>query len=86
MIRFANEPFDRDDFNKADFAEVQKLAGTCATGCILVDPGPVAFVPKYKDFFSRLVLRAFQAVRRDEGFPIPSDAFLNEKTGGLLTV
>lgn len=86
LIRFANEHFYRDDFNKADFAEVQKLAGTCATGCILVDPGPVAFVPKYKDFFSRLVLRAFQAARRDKGFPIPSDVFLNEKTGGLLTV
>jgi hypothetical protein len=51
----ANENYADDDFNKIDFSEVQRIAGTCVTGCDIVDPGPIADLPEYQGFVPRLV-------------------------------
>jgi hypothetical protein len=55
FVDFANERFAGDDFNRIDFKEVQRIAGTCVTGCDIVDTGPIDEVPEYKGFVSRLV-------------------------------
>lgn len=58
LINFLNERYVNDDFNKIDFKEVQRLAGTCVTGCIIADPRPIDDLPSYRGFSSRLVQRA----------------------------
>ena len=61
FIDFANQNYAADDFNRIDFTEVQRIAGTCVTGCQIVDPGPVETVPEYKGFVPRLVKCAKRA-------------------------
>jgi UDP-N-acetyl-D-mannosaminuronic acid dehydrogenase len=61
FVDFANEHFAEDDFNKVDFKEVQRIAGTCVTGCDIVDPGPIDDLPEYKGFIPRLVRCAKKA-------------------------
>jgi UDP-N-acetyl-D-mannosaminuronic acid dehydrogenase len=41
LIEFLNAEYTADEFNRADFREVQRLAATCGTGCAIVDPGPL---------------------------------------------
>jgi len=41
LIEFLNAEYAADDFNRADFREVQRLAATCGTGCAIVDPRPL---------------------------------------------
>ena len=65
FVIFANERYANDDFNKVDFSEVQRTAGTCITGCHIVDPGPIASLPAYKGFSSRLVKCAFKAFLKE---------------------
>jgi UDP-N-acetyl-D-mannosaminuronic acid dehydrogenase len=55
FIDFANERYAMDDFNRVDFSEVQLIAGTCITGCQLVDPGPIIRTPDSVGLSSRLV-------------------------------
>jgi hypothetical protein len=59
LIRFYNSNYAHDEFNKVDFFEVQRLAKTCSTGCVIADPGNVKKVPEYKGFFSRLAQCAY---------------------------
>jgi UDP-N-acetyl-D-mannosaminuronic acid dehydrogenase len=54
LIEFLNESYAADHYNRVSFAEVQRLAATCITGCDLADPGPVAESSGYDDFSSRL--------------------------------
>jgi UDP-N-acetyl-D-mannosaminuronic acid dehydrogenase len=54
FINFLNERFVKDDFNRVEFLDVQKIARTCVTGCDMVCPGPIEMVPFYKGFSSRL--------------------------------
>jgi UDP-N-acetyl-D-mannosaminuronic acid dehydrogenase len=54
LISFLNQHYALDDFNRVDFAEVQRLAATCTTGCAIVAPGKVAVVPAHNGFDSRL--------------------------------
>jgi len=54
LIEFLNGSYAADPFNRVSFAEVQRLAATCITGCDLVDPGPVAESSGYDGFSSRL--------------------------------
>jgi UDP-N-acetyl-D-mannosaminuronic acid dehydrogenase len=63
LINFFNRNYVHDSFNKVDFFEVQRLAGTCTTGCVIADPGPVPGVPEYKGFSTRLAHCAFLAGR-----------------------
>lgn len=55
LIDFVNEQFAPDEFNRVDYHEIQRIAGTCITGCRIVDPGPLAHVPPYNGFTPRLV-------------------------------
>ena len=54
LIDFLNASYAADLFNRVDFEEVQRLAGTCITGCDIVDPGPIAGSCGYHGFSSRL--------------------------------
>ena len=59
LINFYNAYHAFDEYNKVKFADVQRLAKTCSTGCEIADPGPVKVVPEYNGFSSRLVQCAF---------------------------
>ena len=58
LIEFYNKNFVNDEFNIVNFDQVQKLSGTCSTGCEIADPGVIKQVPNYKGFISKLVLNA----------------------------
>jgi hypothetical protein len=55
VIRFLNERYAADAYNRLDLAAVQRLAGTCVTGCRIADPGPVSPPPAWDGFLPRLV-------------------------------
>ena len=61
FVDFANHQYAGDDFNRIDFKEVQRIAGTCVTGCAIADPGPVDNLLEYKGFVPRLVQCAHEA-------------------------
>ncbi len=64
LIHFLNAGYAKSSFNRLEFHEVQKLAGTCLTGCRIPDPASVASLPLYDGFFSRLAKRAREFSRR----------------------
>ena len=41
VTKFLNRHYARDEFNRVQFDEVQRLAHTCVTGCAIVDAGSV---------------------------------------------
>jgi UDP-N-acetyl-D-mannosaminuronic acid dehydrogenase len=55
FVDFANETYAGENFGRVDFRQVQRIAGTCATGCNIVDPGPVGRIRPYGRFLPRLV-------------------------------
>jgi UDP-N-acetyl-D-mannosaminuronic acid dehydrogenase len=55
FIEFANQKYAPDDFNQANFKDIQKIAGTCVTGCDIADHGAVEDLPQYHGFIPRLV-------------------------------
>jgi UDP-N-acetyl-D-mannosaminuronic acid dehydrogenase len=61
FIDFANRRYVKDEFNRIDFQEVQRIAGTCVTGCAIADPGPVDKLATYRNFIPRLVQCAHKA-------------------------
>jgi len=61
FVDFANQRYAKDDFNRIDFREVQRIAGTCVTGCAIADPGPVDTLRTYQGFVPRLVRCAYEA-------------------------
>ena len=58
FIRFANDRYALDEFNRADFEKVKAIAETCTTGCLLAGPGPVEEPARWDGFSSRLVQKA----------------------------
>lgn len=58
LVRFLNERYAQGVFNQVDFQEVQRIAGTCVTGCAIAEPGPVDSAPSYEGFTPRLCARA----------------------------
>ncbi len=58
LVDFLNGRYAADDFNRVRFADVQRIAGTCVTGCVVVDPRPVAPRASTSGFRSELVDRA----------------------------
>jgi UDP-N-acetyl-D-mannosaminuronic acid dehydrogenase len=63
VIDFLNGRYARRDFDRLDFQEIGRLAGTCVTGCRLPDPGPVAAVAAYEGFLPQLVRCAKRQTR-----------------------
>ncbi len=55
LVEYLNEHYADGTFNQVQFSEVQRLAGSCNTGCEIVDHGPVEEVPVYQGFHSQLV-------------------------------
>jgi UDP-N-acetyl-D-mannosaminuronic acid dehydrogenase len=60
LINFYNENYAHDEYNKVKFADVQRLAKTCSTGCEIADPDKVEKVPVYKGYSSSLAQKAFK--------------------------
>ena len=54
LIDFYNENYAFDEFNQVKFADVQRLAKTCSTGCEIADADIIDELPTYKDFSSIL--------------------------------
>lgn len=66
LIDFYNENYAFDEFNKVKFADVQRLAKTCSTGCEIADPDTIDELPTYKDFssvLSKIAVEVSQPVR-----------------------
>ncbi|HXB25781.1 MAG TPA: nucleotide sugar dehydrogenase [Gemmatimonadaceae bacterium] len=64
---FLNERYaSNDPFNRVQFTEVQRLAGTCVTGCAIADPGAVSVPAGVTPFRSTLVERALAGARAPE--------------------
>jgi UDP-N-acetyl-D-mannosaminuronic acid dehydrogenase len=63
FIDFANRSYAKDEFNRIDFKEVQRIAGTCVTGCAIANPGPVEDMPQHRGFIPRLVRCAYEAYK-----------------------
>jgi UDP-N-acetyl-D-mannosaminuronic acid dehydrogenase len=55
LTRFLNHRFAADGFNQVRFSEVQRIAGTCVTGCDIAAPGSVPPLRDAGGFASRLV-------------------------------
>jgi UDP-N-acetyl-D-mannosaminuronic acid dehydrogenase len=60
LVEFFNERYVSESFNQVRFAEVQRLAASCDTGCVIVDDGPVETLPAYGEFTPRLVDCAYK--------------------------
>jgi len=60
LISFYNENYAFDEYNKVKFADVQRLARTCSTGCEIGDPGKIDLFPSYQKFSSELAKIAFE--------------------------
>lgn len=58
LCRFLDQRYGADGFGRLRFADVQRIAATCVTGCLLAEPGPVAAPPPWQGRQSRLVRRA----------------------------
>jgi hypothetical protein len=58
LVRFLNGRYARDAFNQVRFSEVQRIAGTCVTGCAIVDAAPVQPIASASGFKSTLVALA----------------------------
>jgi UDP-N-acetyl-D-mannosaminuronic acid dehydrogenase len=55
LVRFLNGGYAADRWNQVAFADVQRIAGTCVTGCAIVDPGPLPVARLRPGFASELV-------------------------------
>ncbi len=58
LVDFLNEAYADTEFERVAMDTVQRLARTCVTGCVIVDPGPVEWCPVAGGVPSRLVQRA----------------------------
>jgi UDP-N-acetyl-D-mannosaminuronic acid dehydrogenase len=63
IVDFLNQHYAADAFNRVDFAEVQRIASTCVTGCDIAEPGTLTEIPEYDGFRARLTACAFKAQR-----------------------
>lgn len=61
MIEFLNKNYANGEFNKADFKEVQRLAGSCVTGCLIAEPGKIHHIKDYKGYMPKLVSCSFKS-------------------------
>lgn len=61
LCDFLNARYAATPFEEVRYPEVQALARTCSTGCVLADPVAPDPVPAWEDFQSRLVRKALSA-------------------------
>ncbi|MGE0552591.1 MAG: nucleotide sugar dehydrogenase [Gemmatimonadales bacterium] len=65
LIDFLNARYAATPFERVRFRDVQTLAGTCVTGCVIADPGPTVPEDSAPPFHSRLAARAVAAALND---------------------
>lgn len=58
LIDFLNARYADDEFNRVRFEDVQHIAGTCVTGCRIVDAGPACPPAESSGFRSTLADKA----------------------------
>jgi hypothetical protein len=58
LIEFLNDRYADGAFNRVDFEEVRRIAGTCVTGCRIAEPREVLRAPSWEGFSPRLAARA----------------------------
>jgi UDP-N-acetyl-D-mannosaminuronic acid dehydrogenase len=58
LVQFLNSHYADTKFNQVSFEDVQRIAGTCPTGCAIVDSATAPAVPMVDGFQSRLVAAA----------------------------
>jgi hypothetical protein len=61
LLQVLNAHYAPHDFARVRFDNLQRLVGSCATGCALADPGTTAPAVDHGDFSSRLVAWAMRA-------------------------
>jgi UDP-N-acetyl-D-mannosaminuronic acid dehydrogenase len=61
LVDFLNDRYAADGFNRVRFEDVQRIAGTCVTGCAIADPGAAEPPAGRSGFRSVLVERALGA-------------------------
>jgi hypothetical protein len=61
LLEFLNSRYAPTEFNRVQFSDVQRIAGTCPTGCAIVAPGAVTLGSGVNGFGSRLASRAARA-------------------------
>lgn len=61
LVGFFNDNYVKDDFNLVRFSEVQKLASTCSTGCLIAEPGEINDTSPFNHFSSKLISCAIEA-------------------------
>jgi len=59
LIKFYNENYAFDEYNKVKFEDVQRLAKTCSTGCEIANAESIEEVPFYNGFSSVLSKKGF---------------------------
>ncbi len=69
LLNFLNAHYASDEFNQVAFREVQRIAGTCGTGCAIAEPGAVDTLPTYREFASRLVRGAYAHSQQEASLP-----------------
>ena len=67
-IDFANRTYALDGFNVVSFQTVRRIAGTCVTGCAIVDYGPAGKPRAITGFTSRLAKCAEKARVKNFGW------------------
>jgi hypothetical protein len=55
LVQFLNARYADTEFNRISLEDVQRIAGTCPTGCAIVNPARVPTMPTVDGFQSRLV-------------------------------
>ena len=68
LVAFLNARFATDAFNEVRFADVQRIAATCVTGCEIASPGPVTAAAG-AGFASRLAAHAAAATNEAADAP-----------------
>ena len=64
LIDFLNERYATTDFERVDFENVRRLAGTCVTGCVIANRGSIAEVASYQGFRPSLAALAMAGAPR----------------------
>jgi len=54
LVEYLNSRFAGDAFNRVEYQDVRRIAGTCVTGCRLAVPGPVVQAQEWHGFRPRL--------------------------------
>jgi UDP-N-acetyl-D-mannosaminuronic acid dehydrogenase len=64
LTKYLNTHYADSEFNRIDFRDVQKLAASCNTGCVIENPDDLPDVPAYDGFSSQLVSCAHNAIQK----------------------